>query len=161
MTYRTPLEASQRDASNGRHHAPALARRHVAGAWAAPAEGVLRCAQSACSRGACGPHICPSSTGVCASVWAHRCELGRACVGMRGHAWACVGMRGPAPGLQGHAMRHACTAAKGTAVPNIGRDTSLRATTRSAQQVHRSALAHAGGACAWVRGVGAPSSVCA
>ena len=34
MTYRTPLEASQRDASNGRHHAPALARRHVAGAWA-------------------------------------------------------------------------------------------------------------------------------
>ena len=27
-------------------------------------------------------------TGVCASVWAHRCELGRACVGMRGHAWA-------------------------------------------------------------------------
>ena len=88
MTYRTPLEASQRDASNGRHHAPALARRHVAGAWTAPAEGVLRCAQSACSRGACGPHICPSSKGVCASVWAHRCELGRACVGMRGHAWA-------------------------------------------------------------------------
>ena len=38
--------------------------------------------------GACGPHICPSSTGVCVSVWAHRCELGRACVGMRVHAWA-------------------------------------------------------------------------
>ena len=84
MTYRTPLEASQRDASNGRDHAPALARRDVAGAWAGPAEGVPRCARSACSRG----RLRSSHLPICASVWAHRCELGRACVGMRGHTWA-------------------------------------------------------------------------
>ena len=38
--------------------------------------------------GACGRHICSSTTGVCASVWAYRRGLGSACVGMRGRAWA-------------------------------------------------------------------------
>ena len=93
--------------------------------------------------GACDPHICPSAR-----------AYGHTGVSLAEHAWACVGMRGPTPGLQGHAMRHACTAAKGTAVPNIGRDTSLRATTHAAHnrctvQLWRTQVEHAHGCVAW------------
>ena len=35
--------------------------------------------------GACGRHICPSATGACGRTGVG--GLGRACVGMRGHAW--------------------------------------------------------------------------
>ena len=75
-------------------------------------------------------------------------------VSLAEHAWACVCMRGPAPGLQGHAMRRACAAAKGTAVPNIGRYTSLRATTRTLFSAHivqlwRTQVEHAHGCVAW------------
>ena len=151
MTYRTPLEASQRDASNGRDHAPALARRDVAGAWAGPAEGVPRCARSACTRG----RLRSSHLPICASVWAHRCELGRACVGMRGHAWAHARSTRP----RDAACLYSCEGH--SRAKHRPRYQPASDYTRSAQQVHRSALAHAGGACAWVRGVGAPSSVCA
>ena len=150
MTYRTPMQASQRDASNGRDHAPALARRDVAGAWAAPAEGIPRCARSACSRGRLRSSHLPIIHGRLRERWAHRCELGRACVGMRGHAWACVGPRqvykGTRCGMPVQ-LRRAQPCQTSAAIPACER--LHAAHNRCTVQLWRTQVEHAHGCVAW------------
>ena len=102
--------------------------------------------------GACGRHICSSTTGVCASVWA---QTG---VGLAVHAWTCVDMCRRAwahtKGTEG--VRCGVPAAEeDTAAPSIGRYTRLRATDTRTDTQRTTSASFSSGARRWSMRMGA------
>ena len=110
----------------------------IAGVWERPLKVSLDALGSPAPTSACGRHTAHQPR---TGVWAHRCVgLAEHCVNMRGHAWTHIRAKeGVRCGLPVQLRR---TRLRQTS-PAVS---ALRATTLSAQQVHRSALAHAGGA---------------
>ena len=83
---------------------------------------------------------------VCSRAWAHRCELGRACVGMRGHAWS----RARSTRACDAACLYSCVGHSRAKHRPLYQPAEQRHAVRT--QVHRSALAqmeHAHGCVAW------------
>ena len=148
------MEASQRDASYGRDHT------HRPGQ-----DEHGRCG-SACSRCPLMRSVCllPRALAVVTSahqpraylgVWAHWRGLGRACVGMHG----C----GPTAGLKRASTAASLYSCDGLGCAKHGPlpiDDPASDHAESTTDAHRSALVHASGACAWVRGAGTHSFLC-